>query len=126
MGRGKSGYLFQTGNRTMFDPNNIKRDSLEPILKEMGRHETGTRFYIFRSFRESVLQRSEARQILIDYWMAHSNASMGDRYGKQLLEDVEYRQKEVAKVGLGFELPESLLGLRGLQTVENAVVAEAA
>jgi integrase len=129
IGSRKSGFLFQTGNGTMFDPNNINRDSLEPILEQMGRGEAGARFYIFRRFREAVLQRSEARQILIDYWMAHSNASIGDRYGKQLVEDVEYRQAQVAKVGLGFELPPSLvsvLGLRGLQTVENAVVREAA
>ena len=62
-----------------------------------------------------MLQRSEARQILIDYWMGHSNPSMGDRYGKQLVEDVEYRQEQVEKVGLGFDLPPSLFGLRGPQ-----------
>jgi hypothetical protein len=45
----------------------------------MGRDEAGTRFNIFRRFREAVLQRSEARQILIDYWMGHSSSSMGDR-----------------------------------------------
>ena len=71
----------------MFDPRNIARDSLEPILEEMGRGEAGTLFNVFRRFREVVLQRSDARQILIDYWMGHSNASMGDRYGRQLVED---------------------------------------
>jgi len=45
-----------------------------------------------------VLQRSYARQILIDYWMGHSNASMRDRYGRQLVEDIEYRQEQVKKV----------------------------
>jgi hypothetical protein len=83
----KSGFLFQSANRTMFDPRNIARDSLEPILEEMGRGEAGTLFNVFRRFREVVLQRSDARQILIDYWMGHSNASMGDRYGRQLVED---------------------------------------
>ena len=73
-----------------------------------------------------MLQRSEARQILIDYWMGHSNPSMGDRYGKQLLEDVEYRQQQVKKVGLGFDLPPSLLGLHGLQAVSNVHNKEAA
>jgi len=63
----------------------IFRDSLSPILEEMGRDEVGTRFNVFRRFREAALQRSEARQILIDYWMGHSNPSMGDRYGKQLV-----------------------------------------
>lgn len=99
----------------MFDPRNIARDSLEDILQEMGRGEAGTLFNVFRRFREVVLQRSDARQILIDYWMGHSNASMGDRYGRQLVEDIEYRQEQVKKVGLGFELPPCLFGLRGLQ-----------
>ena len=38
-------------------------------------------------------------------------------------EDVEYRQEQVKKVGLGFELPPSLLGLRGLQIVEGTFAA---
>jgi integrase len=126
IGSRKSGFLFQTANGTMLDPGNIDRDSLSPILEEMGRDEPGTRFNVFRRFREAVLQRSEARQILIDYWMGHSNASMGDRYGKQLLEDAEYRQEQVKKVGLGFDLPPSLLGLHGLQTVSNVDNKEAA
>jgi integrase len=120
IGSRRSGFLFQTANGTMLEPGNIDRDSLSPILEEMGRDEAGTRFNVFRRFREAVCcKRSEARQILIDYWMGHSNPSMGDRYGKQLVEDVEYRQEQVKKVGLGFDLPPSLLGLRGLQTVSN-------
>jgi hypothetical protein len=123
IGNRKSGFLFHTANGTMFDPRNIARDSLEPILEKMGRGEAGTLFNVFRRFREVVLQRSDARQILIDYWMGHSNASMGDRYGKQLVEDIEYRQAQVKKVGLGFELPPCLFGLRGLQIVENEAAA---
>jgi integrase len=126
IGSRKSGFLFQTANGTMLNPGNIDRDSLSLILQEMGRDEAGTRFNVFRRFREAVLQRSEARQILIDYWMGHSNPSMGDRYGKQLVEDVEYRQEQAKKVGLGFDLPPSLLGLRGLQTVSNVCNKEAA
>jgi integrase len=121
-----NGFLFQTANRTMLDPGNVDRDSLSPILEEMGRDEVGTRFNVFRRFREAVLQRSEARQILIDYWMGHSNPSMGDRYGKQLVENVEYRQEQAKKVGLGFDLPPSLFGLRGLQNVGNDRNKEAA
>jgi hypothetical protein len=34
--------------------------------------------------------------------MGHSNPSMGDLYGKQLVEDVEYRQEQAKKVGLVF------------------------
>jgi integrase len=119
----KSGFLFQSANGTMFDPRNIARDSLEDILQEMGRGEAGTLFNVFRRFREVVLQRSDARQILIDYWMGHSNPSMGDRYGRQLVEDIDYRQDQIKKVGLGFELPESLFGLRGLQILDATAAA---
>jgi integrase len=126
IGRRTTGFLFQTANGTMLDPGNIDRDSLSPILEEMGRDEVGTRFNVFRRFREAVLQRSEARQILIDYWMGHSNPSMGDRYGKQLVEDVEYRQQQVEKVGLGFDLPPSLFGLHGLQNADKEQNKEAA
>jgi len=55
--------------------------------------------------------------------MGHSNPSMGDRYGKQLVEDVGYRQEQVKRVGLGFDLPPSL---RGLQTIGNVRNKEAA
>jgi hypothetical protein len=40
---------------------------------------------------------------------------MGDGYGKQLVEDVEYRQEQVKKVGLGCDLLSSLFGLHGPQ-----------
>ena len=60
------------------------------------------RFHAFRRFREAVLQKSEARQLLIDYWMGHENDDMSTRYGKQLLEDVNYR-----KEWSGFEPPTS-------------------
>jgi hypothetical protein len=100
----------------MLDPRSIARNNLDLILKQMGRDQAGTMFNVFRRFREAVLQRSDARQILIDYWMGHSNASIGDRYDKQLVEQVK-------KVGLGFELPPSLFGLHGLQIVENVEAA---
>jgi hypothetical protein len=39
-------------------------------------------------FREAILQMSEARTLLIDYWMGHANGEMSGRYVKQLLESV--------------------------------------
>ena len=45
-------------------PRNIMRDSLHPIMKEMGRETAG--FHAFRRFRESILQMSEARTLVID------------------------------------------------------------
>ena len=84
-------------------PLNIMRDSLHPILKEMGRESAG--FHTFRRFRESILQMSEARTLLIDYWTGHANGEMSGRYGKQLLDNVQWRQACAVKVGLGFVLP---------------------
>jgi hypothetical protein len=69
----------------------------------MGRASAG--FHTFRRFRESVLQVSEARTLLIDYWMGHANREMSGRYGKQLLDNVQWRKECAAKVGLGFVLP---------------------
>ena len=80
------------------------RDSLHPILKAMGRGSAG--FHIFRRFRESVLQMSEVRTLLIDYWMGHANGEMARCYDTQLLDNVRWRQECAAKVGLGFMLPE--------------------
>ena len=102
IGNRKSGFLFETVNGLPLSPRNITRDSLHPILKEMGRESAG--FHPFRRFRESILQRSEARTLLIDYWMGHANGEMSGRYGKQLLENVMWRQECAAKVGLGFTL----------------------
>lgn len=86
----------------MLWPGTVYRDGLGPILNKMGRNHV--RFDAFRRFREATLQRSEVRQILIDYWMGHENADMSSRYWKQLTEDVEFRQQWAEKVGLGFEL----------------------
>ncbi len=123
IGGRSSGFLIQTENGTMLSPENFFRGGFESVLKKMGR--TGVRFHAFRRFREAVLQKSEARQLLIDYWMGHENDDMSTRYGKQLLEDVNYRKEWAEKVGLGFDLPTSkpvLIGLRGLQN-EGSVVA---
>lgn len=100
----KSGFLFQSRNGTMLSPIAVYRDGLRPVLRKMGRDRV--RFHAFRRFREATLQRSEVRQILIDFWMGHENSDMSSRYGKQLTEDVEFRQQWAEKVGLGFQLPD--------------------
>jgi hypothetical protein len=103
IGSRKNGFLFETSGGLPMSPRNIMRDSLHPILKEMGRESAG--FHTFRRFRESILQMSEARTLLIDYWMGHTNEEMSGRYGKQLLDNVQWRQECATKVGLGFVLP---------------------
>ncbi|HVB58828.1 MAG TPA: hypothetical protein VNE63_20680 [Candidatus Acidoferrales bacterium] len=61
-------------------------------------------FHSLRRFRESVLQRSECRNLLINFWMGHSDKEISTRYGKQqLLADVAFRKSWAEKVGLGFD-----------------------
>jgi integrase len=105
IGDRKEGFLFETRTGNMLSPESFYRDGLKTIFKRMGR--TRVRFNAFRRFRESVLLASDARQLLIDYWMGHENPDMSTRYGKQLLENVKYRKEWAEKVGLGFELPQA-------------------
>lgn len=122
IGERKSGFLFETENGTMLDPGNLWRDGFAKIVEEMGRQAS---FNSFRRFRESVLQASECRDLLIDYWMGHTNSDMASRYGKQLVENRKFRAEWSAKVGLGFELPSrpALFGICGIQNQEKEVAA---
>jgi len=104
VGGRQTGPLIGTSSGLPLSARNIMRDSLPPILTAMGRGSAG--FHIFRRFRESVLQMSEVRTLLINYWMGHANGEMAGRYGKQLLDNVRWRQESAATVGLGFMLPE--------------------
>ena len=95
--------LFQTSTSLPLSQRNIARDSLHPILKKIGREAAG--FHTFRRFRESILQMSEARTLLIDFWMGHANGDMSGRYGKQLLDNVRWRQECAAKEVLVLHSP---------------------
>jgi integrase len=127
IGDRKSGFLFETETGEMLSPANLWRDGFAVIVRGMGRE--GVRFHAFRRFREAVLQASECRELLIDYWMGHSNTGMGSRYTKQLVQNRKFREEWTDKVGLGFEIPKSaiselgLIALRALQNQEGIVAA---
>ena len=105
IGDRKEGFLLQTRSGNVLSPESFFRSGLATIFRRMKR--ARVRFNAFRRFRESVLLRSECRQILIDYWMGHENPDMSARYGRQLIEDVKYRKEWAQKVGLGFDLPQA-------------------
>jgi integrase len=115
-----SGFLFETEGGKMLSPEDLWRDGFAKIVREMGRK--GVRFHAFRRFREAVLQASECRDLLIDYWMGHSNTQMGSRYAKQLVENRKFRGEWAEKVGLGFEIPKAVIsepGLIALRALQN-------
>lgn len=60
---------------------------------------------IAERFRDAILQMSNARNLLIDFWIGHANREMSGRYGKQLLANIQWRQECAAAIGLGFRLP---------------------
>ena len=102
IGNRRDRFLFCTASGEPLSPRNILRDSLHPTLLKLKQPKAG--FHCLRRFRESVLQKSEARALLVDYWMGHENREMGTRYAKQLVEDVAWRKQWARKVGLGFRL----------------------
>jgi len=61
-------------------------------------------------------------------WLGHANKDVTDRYAEQQKEDVEWRNQEAERAGLGFTLPtlESSVGLLGLPTGEKMKVKKAA
>ena len=70
------------------------------------------------SLRQSILQMSEAHTLLIDFWMGHANREMSGHYGKQLLDDVRWRQECAAsrfqkwKTGRCWTSPDKFLNVR--------------
>ena len=62
-----------------------------------------TGFHCFQRFRESVLQKSDAHALSVDYWMGHENRDRGTRHAKQLIEDVAWGRLWTRKIGLGSE-----------------------
>jgi len=100
IGDRKHGLLFCTASGKPLSPRNVLRDVLHPALRELKQPQMG--FHFLRRFRESVLQMSEARSLLVDYWMGHENREMGTRYATQLVENVEWRKEWAEKIGLGF------------------------
>ena len=124
IGSRKSGFLFETSGGLPMSPRNIARDSLHPILKRMGRASAG--FHVFRRFREAILQMSDVRTLLINYWMGHADAEMSTCYGKQLLTNTQWRQVQAARVSLGFTLPQADDGQVGQVLVGAVQQANAA
>lgn len=122
VGNRKGGFLFETESSRMLSPEDLWRDGFATVVRNMGREHV--RFHAFRRFREAALQASECRELLIDYWMGHTNNEMGSRYARQLVENAKYRAEWSRKVGLGFDLaPNSPFAIRAIRFGEHEVAA---
>ena len=66
-------------------------------------------FHAFRRFRATTLRGAHCPEDVLRYWLAHSSASITDRYSKLGL-DPAVRRTEVERCGLGFTLPQQKEG----------------
>jgi integrase len=111
IGNRTSGLLFCTRNGKQICQGGALRDSLHPILASLEHVQGG--FNIFRRYRRTFLDKTECPEALKHFWSGHSPQHVSERYIK-LFEERAYRLEWAEKVGLGFELPTTPSGLRGL------------
>jgi integrase len=122
-----SGFLFQTESGRPLTQRNVLRDGLGKIRREM-KLEDGKAFHSFRRFRTAHLRKNRVPWDLQKLWLGHANKDVTDRYAEQLKEDVEWRQQETERAGLGFKLPtiESSVGLLGLPKQQKSQLQKVA
>jgi integrase len=120
IGDRKDGFVFQTKSGRPISPRNIERDSLDPILKEMGVKTVGKLFHSFRRFRSEVLRKNLVPWQLEKFWMGHASRDISDRYAEGLSDDLVWRKQVAQQTGLGFSLS---VGQLGQLSVEENVLA---
>jgi integrase len=111
--QGKIGYLFASKSGKPLQQRNMLR-----VLHSKG---LKVGFHAFRRFRTETLRRQCAPELLVRYWLGHSDEGITDRYAKGLTKDRAWRLECCDKVGLGFQL-----GHIGLQTAGKEEPVETA
>jgi hypothetical protein len=81
-------------------------DSLHPALEALQHVKGG--FNIFRRFRITHLQEGDCPEVLRHFWSGHAPSHVSERYTK-LREERNFRLEWAEKIGLGFELPPSIV-----------------
>ena len=115
IGDRSNGLLFQSRNGLPLSQSNISRRHLHPVLKKLGAGKTS--FHAFRRFRTTWLRKNGTPEDLIKLWLGHAEASITDSYSK-VKDDLQYRQKEAERIGIGFEISPIV---RTVRTFQKAV-----
>jgi integrase len=110
IGHRKDGFVFQTRTGNPISPRNAARDSLDPILDEMGAKKEGKRFHSFRRLRSEVLRKNRVPWQLEKFWLGHASRDISDRYAEGLSDDLKWRKQVAQQTGLGFSIPVGQLG----------------
>ena len=111
VGDRKSGSLFHSSTGAQLLQSNALSDSLHPLLDYLA-HDRGG-FNIFRRFRLTHLETSGCPEALKHFWSGHAPRHVSERYVK-LGQDRDFRLMWAEKIGLGFDLPGTVSGQRGL------------
>jgi integrase len=106
IGNRTSGFVFQTKNGKPLSDSDILNRHLHPKLKKLGEEQAG--HHAFRRFRVTWLRKQRCPKDLRNFWLGHAGSSVEDDYDR-LRDDFDFRKQVIETVGLGFEVPASLV-----------------
>jgi integrase len=112
IGHRKDRFLFPSRTGSALGQRNVLRDSLHPILKNMGwdAKKGLAGFHAFRRFRVTHLRKQKTSEDLLRFWIGHGDKTVTDRYQK-LAEDQNFRKTVAEEVGTGFKVSAMLYPL---------------
>ena len=111
-----SGRVFQASNGGPIHAGNLRKRVLHPLLQKLGIPRGG--FHAYRHARVTILRKNGTPPELQTKWIGHSSLRTTDGYD-HTGEEVEYRQRNAKKVGLGFVIGPSGPKLGESQAKEN-------
>jgi integrase len=88
------------------NPSNLRNRVIHPLLETKGLPIGGT--HIFRRFRMTWLRENSVPTDIERFWLGHANRTVGDDYS-MLKKNVKFRKEIADRIGVGFELPDSVL-----------------
>lgn len=100
-----SGLVFPNRVGKPLNPSNIRNRVIHPLLKMKGLPVGGS--HIFRRFRITWLRENSVPSDIERFWLGHANRTVGDDYS-MLKKNVKFRKQIADKIGVGFELPDSI------------------
>jgi integrase len=112
-----SGRVFQASNGAPIDDGNLRSRVLHPLLKKLGIPHGG--FHAYRHGRVTILRKNGTPSELEKQWIGHSSLRVTDGYS-HTDQEVEYRQRNARKVGLGFVIGPNGPNSGEKTTTENA------
>ena len=114
----KSGRVFQASNGAPIHAGNLRRRVLHPLLAKLRIPRGG--FHAYRHARVTILRKNGTPPELQTQWIGHSSLRVTDGYS-HTDQEVEYRQRNARKAGLGF-----VIGPNGPNSGEKATNENAA